>query len=129
MKVEIFSMCDAVKDYNGKLSILGTFDTIFSRQMPVVHPIMGIAAKIRFESKKMGKYKIKITIAGDNGKIHIDGIDGEMEVKQAPEKTSAVNLAVNITNFNIPTFGEYTVNLIIDEEIISSIPLYVRKVN
>lgn len=129
MKVEIFSVCDAVQDYNGKLSILGTFDTIFTRQMPVVHPILGIASKIRFESQEIGKYKIKITIVGDNGKIHIDGIDGELEVKQAPEKTSVVNLAINITNLNITTFGEYTVNLMINDEAISSIPLYVRKVN
>ncbi|MDB6032554.1 MAG: hypothetical protein JWM16_2892, partial [Verrucomicrobiales bacterium] len=38
MEIQVAVLCDAATDYQGKLNILGTFDTIFTAQMPAVHP-------------------------------------------------------------------------------------------
>src|SRR2546425_8041034 len=38
MHVQIAALCDAATDYNGKLNLLGTFDTVLTQQMPAVHP-------------------------------------------------------------------------------------------
>ena len=37
--IEIFTLCDAAADYQGRLNILGVFDTIFAPQMPASHPL------------------------------------------------------------------------------------------
>ena len=38
MKVELFALCDFASDYGGKLTVVGIFDSIFTKQMPAVHP-------------------------------------------------------------------------------------------
>jgi len=34
MYIEVMSLCDAATEAQGKLNILGTFDTIFSQKLP-----------------------------------------------------------------------------------------------
>ena len=38
MKVEIFALCDAATESQGKLNLLGTFDQLVAGSVPVVHP-------------------------------------------------------------------------------------------
>ena len=38
MNIQVAVLCDAATEENGKLSLLGAFDTIYAPQMPAVHP-------------------------------------------------------------------------------------------
>ena len=49
MNVELFVLCDAATDYQGKLNILGTFDAIRAKEMPVVYPLCTVALRMRFQ--------------------------------------------------------------------------------
>ena len=48
MQVEIFSISDAATSENGKLNILGAFDTIWVRQFPALYPHCAVAVRMRF---------------------------------------------------------------------------------
>jgi hypothetical protein len=48
MDVQVAVLCDSAVDYRGKLCILGTFDTIFTTQLPAVHPHCSIALRLIF---------------------------------------------------------------------------------
>ena len=38
MNIQVAVLCDAATDDNGKLNLLGAFDTIYAPQTPAVHP-------------------------------------------------------------------------------------------
>ena len=48
MNIEAFLLCDAATGHQGKLNVLGAFDTIYAKQLPVIHPACAIALRIRF---------------------------------------------------------------------------------
>ena len=38
MNIQTAVLCDAATDDNGKLNLLGAFDTIYAPEMPAIHP-------------------------------------------------------------------------------------------
>ena len=38
MTIQVAVLCDAATDESGKLNLLGAFDTIYTQQLPAVHP-------------------------------------------------------------------------------------------
>ena len=54
MTIQIAVLCDAATDYNGKLNLLGTFDTILTSQLPAIHPQCSIALRIAFNRIEEG---------------------------------------------------------------------------
>ena len=129
MKTEIFTLCDAATDSQGKLNILGSFDTIFSKQVPATHPACSIAIKVRFEKIEEGNHKVKLTFADADGKLVMPGMDASVTVRFKPEdSTTTVNLVLNIQQIKLERFGEYTIDLAIDGRQEGSIPLHLREV-
>ena len=60
MDIQIASLCDSAADYNGKLCIMGTFDTIFARALPVVYPHCAFAMRICFKPADEGERKLSV---------------------------------------------------------------------
>jgi len=55
MQIEVFVLCDAATaDHLGKLNLLGTFDTIWVKEIPTIYPQCTIALRIRFERIERG---------------------------------------------------------------------------
>jgi len=48
MNIQVAVLCDAATDDNGKLNLLGAFDTIYTQQLPAVHPQCSIRAPRHF---------------------------------------------------------------------------------
>ena len=54
MDIQIATLCDFAADYNGKLVISGTFDTLVARAVPVVHPSCALAMRMCFTPEDAG---------------------------------------------------------------------------
>ena len=48
MYIEVMALCDAATESQGKLNILGTFDTIFTQKLPVMCSHSAVALRVRF---------------------------------------------------------------------------------
>ncbi|MCM8534668.1 MAG: hypothetical protein NE334_01890 [Lentisphaeraceae bacterium] len=128
MKVEVFSLCDAATDQSGKLNILGCFDLICSTAAPVKHPTCAIALRIRFSKFEEGPHSVKITFTNDDGKSIVPPMTGDFRIQMAPDAVSfAQNLVFNMHGLQFPNFGDYSINLHIDESLVESIPLFLRQ--
>jgi hypothetical protein len=127
MKVEIFTLCDAATvDVGGKLNILGSFDRLNANQVPVVHAQCSLAIKLRFERVEKGKKRLRIAFVDTDGASVMPTIDAATEVRfQGSESTSTVSFALNIQQLKIPKFGEYSIDLAVDDRHEASIPLFV----
>ena len=49
MNIQVAVLCDAATDDNGKLNLLGSFDTIYAPQLPAVHPQCAVALRVTFQ--------------------------------------------------------------------------------
>ncbi|SRR6266487_430690 len=127
MKVEIFTLCDAATtDAAGKLNILGSFDRLNAKQVPVIHPQCSLAIKLRFERVEEGKKRLRIAFVDSDGAAVMPTLDATTEVCfQGNDSTSTVSLALNIQQLKLPRFGEYSIDLAVDDRHESSIPLFV----
>jgi len=56
MNIEIIALCDAATDQQGKLNILGAFDTVFTKSLPTVHT----QCAVRCVSGSEGSSKVRI---------------------------------------------------------------------
>jgi hypothetical protein len=126
---ELFALCDAATDYQGKLNILGAFDTVWARQMPTVHPLCAVAVRLRFARTEEGAHKVRINIVNDDGKGIIKPIEASinMQFKDGAPSTLATNIILNLQGLKFENFGEHAIDLAIDGRHEASLPLYINE--
>jgi hypothetical protein len=128
MKIEVFALCDAATDTMGKLNILGTFDTIWARDMPAVHPQCAVALRIRLSRIEKGEHRIKINIVDEDGKPVVPSLDTAMQVGFPDEQSShSFNIILNMQGLKLERHGEYSIDLAIDGRQEASLPLFVKQ--
>src|SRR3989442_12728939 len=116
MDIQVAVLCDAATDYNLKLNILGTFDTIYTAQLPAVHPQCSIALRLTFSKVEEGPHKLKLNFVDEDGKLIMDrSIDIPVEVA-VPEDTIFVsrNFIVNIQQLKLDKPGLYSIDIALD---------------
>jgi len=127
MDIQIAILCDAATDTNGKLSILGTFDTIYTSQLPAVHPQCSIALRMTFSKNEEGPHKVKLNFVDEDGKLVMPSIDIPVEVT-VPDDTIFIsrNFIINIQQLKFEKPGLYSIDIAMDGRQEGSIPLLVK---
>jgi hypothetical protein len=127
MKTELFTLCDFAQEQSGKLTIVGTFDTIVSRNFPCVHPQLSIAIRLRFDLWEFGAHSFKIETRDLDGDMCLESVTGQVSAKSVGNATAVSHLVYSISNLKLKASGIMNFILYIDEKEITSIPLYLRK--
>jgi hypothetical protein len=128
MNIQVAVLCDAATDDNGKLNLLGAFDTIYAPQMPAYHPQCAVALRVTFQPGDEGTRKLGLNF------INADG----HSILQVPEMPVPValpddahfltrNFIVNIQQLKFDEPGLYSVDVRVDDENVASVPLLVRQ--
>ncbi|HXG47521.1 MAG TPA: hypothetical protein VNO52_07850 [Methylomirabilota bacterium] len=127
MDIQVAILCDAATDNNGKLNVLGTFDTIFTKEFPAVHPQCSIALRMTFNKVEEGKHTIRLIFVDEDGKNVMPNIDMPVEV-QVPDDSIFIskNFIVNIQKLKFEKEGLYSINIAMDGRQEGSIPLLVK---
>ena len=129
MNIEAFLLCDAATDQQGKLNILGAFDTIWAGKLPAIHPACAIAVRIRYEKVEEGNHPIRIHIIDEDGKPIGPKLEVNVNVRIGDDIDSAVtNIVLNVQGLKFEKDGQYRIDLSIDNQIKSSLPFHVRKI-
>ena len=127
MNIQVAVLCDAATDDNGKLNLLGAFDTIYAQQLPVIHPQCAVALRVTFATGDEGQRKLALNF------INADGhpVMPAMEIPVAialPEDVHFItrNFVVNIQQLKFVEAGLYSVDVLLDGRPLASIPLQVK---
>jgi len=80
MQVEILPLCDFAQDMMGKLNIVGAFDAITVKEFPSVHPLMCVAARIRFQVYELGAHDVRMEFVDSSGDQLVPPLEGSMNV-------------------------------------------------
>src|ERR1043165_7870509 len=128
MEIEIFTICDFAQDNNSKLTVVGTFDAIYSKQFPFVQQFFCVACRLRFSEKEVGEHDMRLRFIDGSGKEIIQSVQGKMTIP-APNngQYSAINLVFNFNQMKIDKAGRYSFELYIDDEWESGLPLFVNQ--
>jgi hypothetical protein len=127
MNIQVAVLCDAATDDNGKLNLLGAFDTIFAPQLPAVHPQCTVALRVTFMSGDEGDRKLKLNFVNADGKSIMPPIEIPVAVV-FPDDAHFVtrNFIVNIQGLKFPEAGVYSVDVRFNDKPHAAIPLWVK---
>jgi len=127
MKNELFTLSDFAQDNNGKLTVIGTFDTIFSKELPAQHPLLCIAARIRFDHNETGKHVIKIELTDPQNKSILPPLESEIFIENMTDDTAVANIVLQLNMINFNTLGKYYIRLFVDNTELAINPLYLKR--
>jgi hypothetical protein len=129
MEIEIFTLADFAQDNNSKLTIVGTFDSINSKQFPIVHPACTVACRLRFAAKESGEHSFKLRLIDTKGKEIIQPIEGNINIGNPPNgQFASINMVINFNQLKFETAGRYSFELYIDGDWKSGLPLFLNQV-
>jgi hypothetical protein len=127
MKTEIFTFCDFAQENGGKLTIVGTFDTIVSKNFPCIHPQLSVVIRLRFDIWEFSNHTFRIETRDLNGELNMETISGNVEVKGVGNATAVSHLVFSISNLQFRSNGVVNFVLYMDDKELTSVPLYIRK--
>ncbi len=128
MEIEIFTLADFAQDNHSKLTIVGTFDSIQTKQFPVQHPACAIACRMRFAAKEAGPHDFKLRLIDADGKETIKPIEGNINIGVPPNGLfSSINIVVNFNQLQFEKAGRYSFELYIDSDWKSGLPLFLNQ--
>ena len=127
MKVEIFSFCDFAQENGGKLTIVGSFDTIISRNFPCIHPQLSVVIRLRFDLWEYCAHTFRIESHDLDGNVNLEPITGNINIQGGENATTVSHLVFSIGNLHFKKSGILNFILFIDDKEVTSIPLYIRK--
>ena len=130
MDIQVAVLCDAATDYKGKLNLLGTFNSVHTRELPANYPQCSIVLRVVFKLVEEGSHKLRINFVDEDGKFVMPSIELPFEVK-VPENYSFAyrNFILNIQRLKFEKFGQHAVDIAIDGRQEASIPLEVKQIS
>lgn len=129
MITEIFTICDFAQDNgNGKLTIIGTFDNVMSKQFPCIHQQCALALRLRFSDKEIGMHSANIVLKNASGTEVVPSIKVDFNVDATSGSYGTANMIFNIANLPIKEPGKIAIELYIDDEWQSGLTLNTIKV-
>ena len=129
MNIEIAAICDAAtaNGLGGRLNILGAFDRVFPQKFPFVIPQCAAAFRIRYQRAETGTHKLVLSIEDVIGHPIVPVMESQIPFEPVATglDTAAINLVLNMQRLQIARPDKYIVRLIVDDEEIAFVPLYV----
>ena len=128
MKVDIFTLCDSAQEYGGKLIIVGTFNSIYAKEFPTLHPEFALVARVVFSENEKDVHKIDFSVKKNDENVY-SMPPGQMtaDTTNTKGKDAIINVVVKGNNIPIPSDGTYVVTLKVDDKVWES-DLHVVKV-
>lgn len=112
----------------GKLNILGIFDTIFARDFPAIHPQALLIVRFEADISEAGSKKpIEIRLIDEDGAVILT-VTGEVTLgKPEPGEIMQANALLTLTNIVFPHPGRFTFKIHVNQEYKGEVALRVQQ--
>src|SRR4051812_11053045 len=127
MQLLLATLCDSASDYQGKLCVLGTFDTLCAPQFPVVHPQCSLAVRMLFAPEDIGRHEMTIEMLDESGKTVMPAFTPSMDVHfpQGAIPFVTRNVVLNLQRLRFEKPGVYRFTITMDGADLISLPIRV----
>ncbi|MDR1788446.1 MAG: hypothetical protein LBR16_08380 [Treponema sp.] len=128
MKIEMFTFCDFAQENGGKLTIVGTYDSVMAKKFPCFHQSLTVVIRVRFDLWEFGQHTFIIETKDMDGNPCFEPLSGTLNVESMGNDTAVTHLVFSLYNLRFKSEGAINFGLYIDEKEVGSIPLYVRHI-
>lgn len=113
----------------GKLVIVGEFDTIGAPQFPATHPSFFLVARFQGTAAEARSHRLRIRLVGPDGQ-NVLPQDPELQVHavRVHENVSRANILLNFAGLQFPQPGVYHFRLELDGTRHGEVPLHLQHV-
>lgn len=126
MDVNLAVCCDAANvSREGKLNLLGIFNSIHAATFPCTHPHLCLVLRVEAGLGEEGAHPIEIKLADEDGH-EIFKVTGQLALQGArPGRPMTAQTVMDINHFQIPRPGTYSFEIFIDNRHQRSVALHV----
>jgi hypothetical protein len=131
MKVEWGVLSDCANIGDGKLNVMGIFQSVMAERVPFAHAKMSIALHIQMEPEEVGiDYQIRPVLVNHKDKVvwapsedKAISVRADWEGPERPPEKPNFNLVINLINVRFPAFGKYEIRIEANGEPFCSLPI------
>ena len=128
MNVALALLADAANtSSDGKLNILGVFNTIFSDRYPAVHPEMKLVVRLQLHPAELEHPKeVNVQLRNDEGR-RLDGFRADFTVQGTPGaelggETLTTDSILSVSNLYLEAPGTYEFLILVNGEVKAQVP-------
>lgn len=128
MEVDLAVVADAANvSQEGKLNVLGVFDTIWAREFPFRHAAMVFVLRVRADFTEQGDHGLVVRlIDADGGQLF--KAEGPLKVPQSvPGRPLKPHVILGLAGITFQRPGDYSFEVILDDRHLKSVPLHVME--
>lgn len=133
MDIQIATLCKSATEFpNQEMVIVGTIDTIAAPELPIVIPQCALAMRLCITPEDSGEHQFSVNIIDADGNSLDENmpITAEMPIDLPDEVPFLTrNLILNLQGLKFPEDGIYSVDMLLDDELIQRVPLRVLKID
>jgi hypothetical protein len=129
VNVNLAVLCDAANvSREGKLNILGEFDSIHVATFPLIYPTMVLVVRLEAHPTEAGEHSLKLHLVDEDGGDCVPPLQGGFATGDppfpgVPIRTAPLILQMHGVRFDKP--GHYAFELLVDNHHLRSLPLHV----
>jgi hypothetical protein len=126
MELDFALIADAANvSQEGKLNILGIFDTIWAREFPVRHAAIVFVLRVKADFTEQGAHTLEVRLLDADGE-QLFRAEGPMQVPgSAPGRPVKPHVIMGLSGVSFKTPGDYSFEVTIDGHHVKSVPLYI----
>lgn len=126
MEIDLAVVADAANvSQEGKLNILGIFDTIWAREFPFRHASMVFVVRVGADFTEQGVHPMEVRLVDADGE-QIFSAEGPLQVTGGtPGRAIKPHIVMGLSGVAFPRAGDYAFEILIDGRHMRSVPLYI----
>ena len=115
MDVTLAVCCDAANvSREGKLNLLGIFNSIHAAEFPCTHPHLALVLRVEARLGEEGSYPLEIQLVDEDGQQLFD-INGQLSLQGAePGRPMTAQTIMDINNLQLPRPGTFAFEIFLD---------------
>jgi hypothetical protein len=127
LRIELFVMCETAQEFEGRLNLLGTFESIKVQDVPLVLPLLTVAIRLRFWSDEEGMHRCSLRLIDADGQPMFEPLDTTFMVRPVDANPSGItNIIAKLQNVPFERSGEYGMDLYLDDNLEASLPFRIE---
>jgi hypothetical protein len=128
MEIEFAVIADyAANTDEGKLIVAGIFDSIYAPQLPVHHPTLAVAMRLRAHPGEEGVHEVLVRIVDPDGGEVVPPMEAHVAFESMdPLEGGTAQMVMQVMGTPLAMTGRHSVDVLIDGRFEKSIPLVVR---
>ncbi|MEZ0258037.1 MAG: hypothetical protein ACAI37_22350 [Chthoniobacter sp.] len=123
LRVEMFTLCDGATEQEGRISLVGTYESISAASFPCVLPQLTVVLRARFWPQDGRLHAFRLVLTSPDGKslgVLLDSMASMQSFNE--DRSTSCNLIARVQNVEIEAAGEHVLDFYIDDKIAGRLP-------